>query len=89
MGAKAAALELFDVDGQRLIRSGVLDEVQIAGCPHNALVVSARRKHRPRGPDRSSTSLAVAQISVFRIRKGDATAMATMLQTCCRRRRAR
>jgi general secretion pathway protein D len=82
---KAAALELFDVDGQRLIRSGVLDEVQITpDARTNALVVSAPAESIDLVAalieflDKPS---AVAQIKVFRIRKGDATAMATMLQS--------
>ncbi|MDD4269144.1 MAG: secretin N-terminal domain-containing protein [Thermoguttaceae bacterium] len=82
---KAAALELFDVDGQRLIRSGVLDDVQITpDARTNTLVISAPAESIDLVAalieflDKPS---AVAQIKVFRIRKGDASNMATMLQS--------
>ena len=81
---RSAALELFDVEGQRLIRSGVLDDVQITpDMRTNTLVVSAPAESMDlvaaliRHLDSPS---AVAQIKVFRIRNGDATSMATMLQ---------
>lgn len=81
---RSAALELFDVEGQRLIRSGVLDDVQITpDIRTNTLVVAAPAESMDlvatliRHLDSPS---AVAQIKVFRIRNGDATSMATMLQ---------
>jgi general secretion pathway protein D len=81
---KSAALELFDVDGQRLIRSGVLDDVQITpDMRTNTLVVSAPAESIDLMAaliEHLDSPSAVAQIKVFRIRNGDATAMATMLQ---------
>jgi len=81
---KSAALELFDVDGQRLIRSGVLDDVQITpDMRTNTLVVSAPAESMDLMAaliEHLDSPSAVAQIKVFRIRNGDATAMATMLQ---------
>ena len=81
---KSAALELFDVDGQRLIRSGVLDDVQITpDIRTNTLVVAAPAESMELMAaliDHLDSPSAVAQIKVFRIRNGDATAMATMLQ---------
>lgn len=81
---KSAALELFDVDGQRLIRSGVLDDVQITpDMRTNTLVVSAPAESMDLMAaliEHLDSPSAVAQIKVFRIRNGDATSMATMLQ---------
>jgi type II secretion system protein D len=86
-GGKSAALELLTVDGtgQRLVRAGVLDDVQITPDSRtNSLIVA--------GPPESMELLAalikqldsptgVAQIKVFRIINGDATAMVAMLRT--------
>jgi type II secretion system protein D len=82
---KNAALELLSVDakGQKLLRAGLLDDVQITPEPRtNALIIA--------GPAESmellealvkqlDTPSAVAQIKVFRIVKGDATSMVQML----------
>jgi type II secretion system protein D len=82
---KNAALELLSVDakGQKLLRAGLLDDVQITPDPRtNALIVA--------GPAESmellealvkqlDTPSAVAQIKVFRIVNGDATSMVQML----------
>ena len=81
---KSAALELFDVDGQRLIRSGVLDDVQITpDMRTNTLVVSAPAESMDLMAaliEHLDSPSAVAQIKVFRIRNGDASSMALMLQ---------
>ncbi len=81
---RSAALELFDVEGQRLIRSGVLDDVQITpDVRTNTLVVSAPAESMELVAaliKHLDSPSAVAQIKVFRIRNGDATSMATMLQ---------
>lgn len=81
---RSAALELFDVDGQRLIRSGVLDDVQVTpDMRTNTLVVSAPAESMDLMAaliEHLDSPSAVAQIKVFRISNGDATAMATMLQ---------
>jgi len=81
---RSAALELFDVDGQRLIRSGVLDDVQVTpDMRTNTLVVSAPAESMELMAaliEHLDSPSAVAQIKVFRISNGDATAMATMLQ---------
>ena len=82
---RSAALELFDVDGQRLIRSGVLDDVQITpDMRTNTLLVSAPAESMELMAaliEHLDSPSAVAQIKVFRIRNGDATSMATMLQS--------
>jgi len=84
---KSTALELLTVDaaGQRLLRSGLLDDVTIMPDPHtNTLFIS--------GPVASmeliaalinelDTPAAVAQIKVFRIINSDANALALMLRT--------
>jgi type II secretion system protein D len=86
-GAKSAALELLTIDaeGQRLLRSGILNDVEVMPDPHtNTLIVS--------GPAESmeliaalveelDTPAAVAQIKVFRILNSDAAALALMLRT--------
>ncbi|MHB8897262.1 MAG: secretin N-terminal domain-containing protein [Thermoguttaceae bacterium] len=81
---RSAALELFDVEGQRLIRSGVLDDVQITpDMRTNTLVVAAPAESMELVAaliTHLDSPSAVAQIKVFRIRNGDATSMATMLQ---------
>ncbi len=81
---RSAALELFDVEGQRLIRSGVLDDVQITpDVRTNTLLVSAPAESMELVAaliKHLDSPSAVAQIKVFRIRNGDATSMATMLQ---------
>ncbi len=81
---RSAALELFDVEGQRLIRSGVLDDVQITpDMRTNTLLISAPAESMDLMIaliEHLDSPSAVAQIKVFRIRNGDATALATMLQ---------
>ncbi len=84
---KNAVLELIGIDsqGQQLLRSGVLDEVQITPNPtNNSLIVS--------GPPESMDLLealvrqldvvgSTAQIKVFRIEYGDAAALVQMLRS--------
>ena len=86
-GQKNATLELLSIDtnGQKLLRAGILDDVQITPDPHtNSLVVA--------GPVESMELLealvkqldvpaSVAQIKVFRIINGDATSLVQMLHT--------
>jgi len=84
---KSAALELLTVDGpgQRLLRAGVLDDVQITPDPRtNSLIVSAP----PESMDllaalikQLDSPTAVAQIKVFRINNGDATGLVSTLRT--------
>ncbi len=83
---RSAILELLtaDAEGERMIRSGVLSDVQVTPDPHtNTLVVTA--------PVESMDLLAalikqldvpsgVAQIKVFNIVNGDATRMVEMLR---------
>jgi type II secretion system protein D len=84
---KNAALELLSVDanGQKLLRAGLLNDVQITSDPrNNALIVV--------GPAESmellealvkqlDTPSAAAQIKVFRIVNGDATSLVQMLHS--------
>lgn len=87
-GGKSSALELMTIDPknqERLIKSGVLTDVQITPDPRlNILVVSA--------PAESMELIAalikqldspgfVAQIKVFTLRNADAATMATMLRS--------
>ncbi len=83
---KTAVLELIGIDaqGQKLLRSGVLDEVQITPNPiNNSLIVS--------GPAESMDLIealvlqldvvgSTAQIKVFRIEHGDASTLVQMLR---------
>lgn len=85
-GEKSAALELLTVDpkGERILKSGILNDVRITPDTRlNTLVVAA--------PAESMELLAaliqqldspgtVAQIKVFRIQNGDANAMIQMLR---------
>ncbi len=86
-GGRSAALELLTVnaEGEQLLRSGILNEVQITPNPRNNTLIVA-------GPPESmeliaelirqlDTPSAVAQIKVFRIINGDANDMVTMLRT--------
>jgi type II secretion system protein D len=84
-GQRSAVLELLDVEGKRLVRSGLLDDVEITPDPRtNVLMVS--------GPAESMELIgtliehldspsAVAQIKVFRVVNGDANALAIMLRS--------
>ena len=83
----SAALELLAVDpkGQRLVKSGVLADVRLSADPRlNVIVVHAPAESMEllaaliRQLD---TPGAAAQIKVFRIVNGDATAVANMLRS--------
>jgi len=86
-GQKSTALELLTVDaeGERIVKSGILSDVEVTADPHtNTLVVSAP-------PDsvelikalieQLDTPAAVAQIKVFRILNSDANALVLMLRS--------
>lgn len=83
----SAALELLAVDpkGQRLVKSGVLAEVRLSADPRlNVIIVHAP----PESMEllaalirQLDTPGAAAQIKVFRIINGDATAVANMLRS--------
>ena len=86
-GAKSANLELItlDAEGQRIIKSGILSDVQITSDPRlNTIIVT--------GPAESmgliealihqlDAPVAAAQIKVFRILNGDASSMVLMLRS--------
>jgi len=82
---KSSALELFDLEGQRLIRSGVLADVEVTpDVRTNTLIVSAPQESMELVMaliEQLDSPSAVAQIKVFRIHNGDASALAQMLQT--------
>ena len=84
---KSAVLELLTVDaeGERLLKSGLLGDVQVTPNPRtNTLVVTAPAESMDliaaliKQLDMPS---AVAQIKVFRVVNSDATDMVTMLRT--------
>lgn len=85
-GEKSAVLELLGIDreNQRVLRSGILADVQITPDPHtNTLIVSAPAESLELVAElikQLDSPTAVAQIKVFRIFNGDASAMAQMLQ---------
>jgi len=87
MGEKSAALEFLTVDpkGERLVKSGILNDVRITPDVRlNTLIVAA-----PAGSMDLLAALirqldspgTVAQIKVFRVVNGDANALITMLRT--------
>jgi type II secretion system protein D len=85
-GRKIASLEMMSIDsqGQKVLRSGVLTDVQItADVRANSLVVEAPAESMPLLDaliQQLDTPAAVAQIKVFRITNGDATSLAAMLR---------
>ena len=84
---RSAVLELLtaDVQGQRLLRSGVLSDVQITPDPHtNSLMVAAPAESMDLLAaliEQLDTPTAVAQIKVFEILNGDANSLIDMLRT--------
>jgi type II secretion system protein D len=86
-GTKSAALELFTVDprGQKIIKSGILADVQITPDPRlNTLVVSAPAESMGLIAEliqQLDSPVASAQIKVFRILNSDAASMALMLRS--------
>ena len=86
-GTKSAALELMTVDprGQKIIKSGILADVQITPDPRlNTLVVSAPAESMDLIAEliqQLDSPVASAQIKVFRILNSDAASMALMLRS--------
>jgi len=85
---KSAVLELMtmDANGERILKSGVLSDVQITpDIPKNSLIVTGPAASMPlitgliQRLDASPAS--VAQIKVFRITNGDASEMVQMLRS--------
>lgn len=85
-GQKTAALELLTLDDQqhRMIRAGVLDDVQITpDVRTNTLIVAAPAESMPLLAElirQLDSPAAVAQIKVFRITNGDAATQVNMLR---------
>ena len=84
-GQRSAVLELLDYEGKRLVRSGLLDNVEITPDPRtNVLMVSGPAESMELiGAliDQLDSPSAVAQIKVFRVKNGDANALAVMLRS--------
>jgi len=84
---RSAVLELLsaDVRGRRLLRSGVLSDVQITPDPHtNSLMVAAPAESMPLLAElieQLDSPTGVAQIKVFEILNGDANSLIEMLRT--------
>lgn len=85
-GQKSTALELLTVDakGEKLIRSGILDDVRVTYDPRlNIVIVTAPAECMELVAalvEQLDSPAAVAQIKVFRIVNADATAMVQMLR---------
>ena len=87
-GRKSSVLEFLTIDAgkQRLLRSGLLNDVRITPDTRaNTLVVSAPAESMELVAaliqHLDEASIATAQIKVFRVQNGDATALVRMLQT--------
>jgi len=86
-GQRSAILELLtaDVQGQRLLKSGVLRDVQITPDPHtNSLLIAAPAESMDLLAaliEQLDSPTAVAQIKVFEIVNGDASSLIEMLRT--------
>ena len=84
-GQKNAALELFSIDakGKKLVRAGLLDDVQITPDPRtNVLIVTAPAESMDLIEalvKQLDTSSSIAQIKVFRVLNGDATSLVQVL----------
>lgn len=82
----SAVLELLtaDVAGQKLIRSGLLQDVVVTADPHtNSLIVTAPADSMDLMAaliDQLDTPTAVAQIKVFKVVNGDANSLVEMLR---------
>jgi general secretion pathway protein D len=83
---RSTVLELLtaDVEGRRLLRSGVLDDVQITPDPHtNSLMIAAPAESMDLLSaliEQMDSPTAVAQIKVFKILNGDAANLIEMLR---------
>jgi len=84
---RSAVLELLaaDVNGQEILKSGILADVEITPDPHtNTLIVSAPAESMELLKaliEQLDSPTAVAQIKVFKIINGDANSMILMLRT--------
>ncbi|NQT14385.1 MAG: hypothetical protein HQ582_16640 [Planctomycetes bacterium] len=84
---RSAVLELLaaDVEGQRILKSGILADVEITPDPHtNTLIVSAPAESMELLKaliEQLDSPTAVAQIKVFKIINGDANSLILMLRT--------
>ena len=84
---KSAVLELLaaDVDGQRILKSGILADVEITPDAHtNTLIVAAPAESMDLLAaliEQLDSPTAVAQIKVFKIINGDANGLIEMLRT--------
>jgi type II secretion system protein D len=83
---RSTVLELLtaDIEGRRLLRSGVLDDVQITPDPHtNSLMIAAPAESMDLLSaliEQMDSPTAVAQIKVFKILNGDAANLIEMLR---------
>ncbi len=83
---KSAVLELLsaDVEGQRLVKSGLLNDVQITPDSHtNTLIITARAESMDLLMaliEQLDSPTGVAQINVFEIVNGDANSLIQMLR---------
>ena len=86
-GERAAALELqtFDANGQRILRSGTLQDVQITpNVRNNTLIVSCPIENLELVTElirQLDTPVGTAKIKVFRIINGDATSLVQTLRS--------
>ncbi len=86
-GDRSTVLELItaDVEGRRLLRSGVLSDVQITPDAHtNSLMIAAPAESMDLLAaliEQLDSPTAVAQIKVFKIVNGDANSLIEMLRT--------
>jgi len=84
---KSAVLELLaaDVDGQRILKSGILADVEITPDAHtNTLIIAAPAESMDLLAaliEQLDSPTAVAQIKVFKIINGDANSLIEMLRT--------
>jgi len=84
---KSAVLELLGIDKQKqeVLRSGLLTDVQFVPDPHtNSLLVTSPPESMElvaKLIEQLDSPTAIAQIKVFRVINGDATALAAVLRT--------
>lgn len=86
-GGKSSTLELVTIDpaGRKILKSGILADVQITADPHlNTLIISAPAESMELVValvQQLDVPVATAQIKVFRIVNGDATNLTLMLRS--------
>jgi len=82
---KSAVLELLSVEGEQLLKSGILSDAEIVPDVHtNTLIVSAPAESMDLLAaliEQLDSPTAVAQIKVFKIVNGDANSLIQMLRT--------